>query len=305
MSVTVELNEAAGVCLRLRITAYAELAKPRIAVMVLLATVLGFYLALPPLAGSAGLGLLFHTLMGTALVAAGANALNQFAEAKRDAMMVRTAGRPLPSQRLTPKQVLTFAVVASVGGVLYLSLCVNLLASLIAALALVGYIFLYTPLKRITWLCVLVGAVPGAAPPLIGWAAGAGTLTWVAVIPFVILFFWQLPHFGAIAWLHREDYGRAGFPALSVIDPQGTWTARYVIASTLALIGASLLPALCGLTGVVYGIGAVALGVSFLGWGMLFAYRKTKEAARFHLLASVIYLPSLFAAMMLDKAAQL
>lgn len=302
MSDTVELNEAAGVCLRSRITAYAELAKPRIAVMVLLATGLGFYLALPPMAGSAVLGLLFHTLMGTALVATGANALNQYLEAKRDAMMVRTAGRPLPSQRLTPNQVLVFAVAASVAGVLHLSLWVNPLASLIAALALVGYIFLYTPLKRITWLCVLVGAVPGAAPPLIGWAGGAGSLTWVAAIPFAILFFWQLPHFAAISWLHREDYARAGIAVLPVIDPQGTWTARYVIASTLALIAASMLPTFCGLTGVVYAIGAAGLGVAFLAWGMLFAYRKTKEAARFHLLASVIYLPSLFALMMIDKA---
>ena len=143
--------------------------------------------------------------------------------------------------------------------------------------------------------------MPGAAPPLSGWAGGAGSLTWVAATPFAVLFLWQLPHFAAISWLHREDYARAGIPVLPLIDPQGTWTARYVIATTLALIAASLLPTFFGLMGIIYAVGAAGLGLFFLAWGMVFAYRKTKEAARLHLLASVIYLPLLFAVMMIDK----
>lgn len=310
MSDIIELKQASGVLTRSRVAAYIELTKPRIAGMVLVATALGFYLARTAEGGPKlhlplpAVALLVHALLGTALVAAGANALNQFLEAGYDGRMVRTQDRPIPSGRLTAAEVLTFAVLISVVGVLYLSLCVNFLASLVALLALLSYVFLYTPLKRNTWLCLFVGAVAGALPPVIGWAAGAGTLTMGACLPFAILFFWQLPHFAVIAWLNREDYGRAGFPMLPVIDPKGTRTDRCVITQTLALLVASLLPAIYGLTGFVYAIGATVLGLAFLGCGVLFVCRKTNYTARFHLLASVIYLPLLFAVLILDKTPQ-
>ncbi len=306
MSDIIELNETAGVVMRSRLAAYIELTRPRIAGMVLVATALGFYLALPPAAGPVVslLMLLAHTLLGTALVVAGANALNQFLEARYDGRMVRTQDRPLPSGRLTAAEALTFGVVISVVGVLLLSLCVNLSASLAASVALLSYVFLYTPLKRSTWLCVFVGAVSGALPPVIGWAAGAGSLTTGASLLFAVLFFWQLPHFAVIAWLNREDYRHAGFPMLPVIDTKGTRTDRQLISHTLALLAVSLLPTIYGLTGLVYAIGATVLGLSFLVCGVLFVCRKTNYTARCHLLASVIYLPLLFAVMMLDKTPQ-
>lgn len=302
MSDIVELNEATPALVRSRVLAYVELIRPRILGMVLFATVLGFYLALPSAAGRQILPLLVHTLLGTALVVAGGNALNQFLEARFDGQMARTRNRPVPSGRLSGPEALTFAVVVSVAGLCHLALLANPLASLVAGVALSNYVLIYTPLKRRTPRAVFIGAVSGALPPVIGWSAAAGSLTTGAWLPFAILFFWQLPHFAAIAWLHREDYRRAGFPMLPVIDRCGVRTVRHVLTHSLALLGVSLVPTIYGMTGVVYALGAMTLGLAFLTCGVLFVYRRTKEAARFHLLASVVYLPLLFAFMMIDKA---
>lgn len=285
---------------RARLGVYIELAKPRIAVLVLVATALGFFM------GGAGMGaaewiLLLHTLIGTGLVAGGANALNQYLEADLDAKMDRTRDRPLPSGRLTPSQTLTAGVAASAIGVVHLTLLVNPLAASLAAATLLSYVLLYTPLKRVTAYSLFVGAVPGALPPIIGWAAAAGHLPLRSWLLFLIVFFWQLPHFMAIAWMYREDYRRAGFPVVPVIDPDGTRTNVEMISHSVALLMASLLPTLYGLTGTIYAVGAMALGLGFLLCGVLFVVRKNMEVARLHLLASVIYLPALLLLMLLDK----
>lgn len=284
-----------------RAWAYLDLTKPRITALVLVATAVGFYLALPADAGIAAMSLLPHTLLGTFLVAAGANALNQYLEAEYDAKMPRTADRPLPSERLSAPEVLAFALVAGVSGVGYLALGVNVLSAGLAALTFISYVFLYTPLKRITPSSVFVGAVPGALPPVIGWAGATDSLALEAWLLFGIVFFWQLPHFAAIAWLYRDDYAHAGFPVLPVIDVEGTRTNLHVITHSVGLLAASLLPALCDLAGAMYAVGAIFLGLAFLGCSALFVLRKTAAVARFHLMASVTYLPALFGLLMIDK----
>jgi protoheme IX farnesyltransferase len=286
---------------RARLAAAVELAKPRIAGMVLVATVLGFYLAIPGKLDLAALPLLLHTIVGTALVASGANAFNQLLEAQHDANMDRTRFRPLPSGRLTASEVLAIAAVLSAVGVVYLALLTTMVAALVAAAAWFLYVFAYTPLKRVTSLCVFVGAIPGAMPPLIGWAAVAGDLPRHAFVPFAILYFWQLPHFAAISWLYRDDYARAGYPLLSVTDRAGLRLNMHMITHTLALMAASLLPVFYRLSGAAYGISAAVFGLAFLACGVAFVLRRTRAMARFHLLASIVYLPLLFSIMMLDK----
>ena len=171
----------------------------------------------------------------------------------------------------------------------------------LAAVTFLSYVFVYTPLKRTTSMCVLVGAIPGALPPVIGWAAATGGVSLGGWLLFAIVYFWQLPHFAAIAWKYREDYARAGYPMLSVIDPDGTRTNLHVVTHTVALIVASLLPALYGVSGVVYGAGAVLLGIAFLVCGIRFLANKTRESARWHVLASIVYLPVLLTLLLLDK----
>ncbi len=269
--------------------------------MVLAAAALGFYLALPGELSATAVIVLLHALLGTALVAGGANALNQWLEADQDRSMDRTRTRPLPSGRLTPSEVLAFSVTITLGGVAYLALFASVASALVAGVAALLYAFVYTPMKRVAPACVLVGAVPGAMPPLIGWAAATGTLSAVSCVPFAILFMWQLPHFAAIAWLYREDYSRAGYPlAKTVSECKGGGGAR-MIGETLGLMAVSVLPVSCGLAGGLYGAGAVLLGAAFLGFGIAFGLNRTKPMARLHLLASVIYLPLLFALMMIDK----
>ncbi len=284
-----------------RFGAYVELSKPRIAIMVLVVTALGYYMALPGSLEGPAVLLLLHTLLGTGLVGGGANAWNQYAEASYDKHMERTRNRPIPSGRLSAREVLGVSVAASVSGLVYLAVWVNLAACLVAAVALLSYVFVYTPLKRVTSHCVFVGAISGALPPVIGWAAAANALPSSAWLAFAILFFWQFPHFAAISWLYREDYDRAGFPLLSVIDPDGSRTCMQMISHTFALLVASLLPTFYGLTGMTYAVAAVCLGLAFLGCGVAFVLLKTKAIARVHLAASIIYLPSLFGFMMLDK----
>lgn len=301
MSDTVHLIERAPASGLTRVSAFAELAKPRVSALVLFATAVGFLLALPPNVGSTAVIALVNTILGTALVAIGANALNHYLEVDTDRRMQRTSGRPLPSGRLTPLEVLTFGTTTGMLGVLYLVWRVNLLTAFLAALTLGLYVFAYTPLKRRTTFCVFVGAVPGALPPVIGWAGATGSLAVPALVLFAVVFFWQLPHFAAIAWLYRADYAAAGLVMMPVVDREGTRTNLHVVTHSVGLLAVSLLPAMCGMAGPVYAAGAAALGLVYLAMGVALIVAKTDRNARRALLFSVIYLPLLFTLMMLDK----
>ena len=281
-----------------RVADYVSLAKPRLNSLVLVTTGLGYLLA----ARSVDLKILLQTLLGTALVAGGAAALNQVWERESDARMRRTASRPIPSGRLEVSSALAFGFLLSAGGLLELSLAVNRLAAALAAASLVTYLLVYTPLKRLTSLSTVAGAIPGAIPPMIGWAAASGTLDPAAGVLFAILFFWQMPHFLAIAWLYREDYGRAGFPMLPVIEPDGASTGRQAALYAVTLVPVSL--ALSGLhaAGGVYFVGALLCGIVFAGCAISFAIRRSTARARTLFFASIIYLPVLLTLAFLDKA---
>ncbi len=244
---------------------------------------------------------LLVTILGTALVGAGAGALNQYLEKEQDAKMNRTRHRPLPSGRITPREALLLGTIFSLAGVLILSVGANRLSGLLAILTLGFYLFLYTPLKGRSALCTLVGAIPGAMPPLIGWAAGNGSLNLEAWLLFGILFLWQLPHFLAIAWTYREDYARAGFKMLPVLDPEGWMTGRQIALYTLALIPVSLLHATLGSFGSFYFFAALAAGIFFFALGLSTAWLRSLPAARRLFVGSLIYLPFLLATMTLDR----
>lgn len=286
-----------------RALAYWDLTKPRIAGMVLVAAMAGFYASGSAHADTATCLRMALALIGIGLVGAGANALNQYLEADFDVRMIRTRRRPLPSGRLTPFEVLVFGVGVSVLGLFILLLWVSPLAALLTGLTIVSYVFVYTPLKRVTSLCVYVGAVPGALPPVIGWAAGSGTLTWQSWVLFAILYFWQLPHFAAIAWQYREDYAAAGYPMLSVGDQTGFQTCRHLLTHTVALLMATLLPALTAMSGSAYALAAMGLGAAFLACGVCFVMDRTAARARSVVIASVIYLPLLFFVLLADRNA--
>jgi protoheme IX farnesyltransferase len=273
--------------------------KPGITLMVTLTAALGFLLA----GGALVSWQLAATLLGTMLVAAGASVLNQFWEREPDALMRRTAGRPLPAGRLDPDLALLFGVALGIAGLLELALAVNALTAALGAAALAGYVFVYTPLKRRSSLATVVGAIPGALPPMMGWCAVRGEIDLAAWALFGILFFWQMPHFLAIAWLCREDYARAGFPMLPVLDPGGSWTGRQSVLYGAALVPVSLLPSLLGLTGRIYFGGALALGVAYLGFCLAFASRRSTGGARRLMFASLLYLPAVLIAMLLDRLA--
>ena len=301
MSDILDIQDDAPGLIRARLGAYWELTKPRICGLVLVVTAMGFYLALPASSDQSVLPLLIPAMLGTALAGAGANTLNQYMEADHDRRMVRTAGRPLPTGRVMPGEVLALGLVTSAAGVVCLALAVNALTSALAAISILSYTLLYTPLKRITPQCVYVGAVSGALPPVMGWTAASGSVGVGGLCLFAILFFWQLPHFVAIAWLYREDYARAGYRMLTTVDREGTRTNLHMITHTVTLLAASLLPFVYGLVGPRYVIGAMIFGLMFLACGAIFVVKKTQETGRMHLLASVIYLPLLFALMVADK----
>jgi protoheme IX farnesyltransferase len=227
--------------------------------------------------------------------------LNQLVEREYDAKMRRTQDRPLPSGRLQPQTVLMVGCASALVGLLYLAQAVNLTTSLVGATSLVCYLFVYTPLKRMTWLNTLAGAVPGALPPLMGWTAARGELSGEGLALFAIQAFWQLPHFMAIAWIYREEYARAGFKMLPVVDPQGRRTGRQAVCYTLALLVVSVCPYLFNLTGPTYLIGALILGLTFAGFAFQFARDRTVTRARQLFYASLVYLPLLLAVMVLDK----
>lgn len=277
---------------------YSDLVKARLTALVLLTTLVGYY------AGSAGpidYWRMLHTMLGTALLACGASALNQLLERELDAKMRRTESRPLPSGEMTPDGVLLLGVTISAVGLLYLAFAVNPLTSFLGAVTLASYIFIYTPLKRTTTLNTLIGAVPGAVPPLMGWTGATNQMTAAGWSLFAILFLWQLPHFMAIAWLYREDYARAGFKMLPIVDPEGRQTAAQAICHAFGLIPVSLFPSLLGVTGVVYFAGALVLGIAFLFFAIQFSRALTAERAKQLFLASIVYLPVLLGLLVLDK----
>ena len=269
---------------------WLELTKPRITSMVVFTALVGFVAASP---GPPWTALLAAALAGTALVAAGASVLNQVMERDTDALMLRTRMRPLPSGRIRPPEATAFGGLVTLGG---LALLAGFCGALSAAVALVtwsSYLFAYTPLKRRTPLATLVGAVPGALPPVIGWAAAAERLDAGAFILFAILFLWQIPHFLAIAWLYRDDYARAGFPMLPVLDREGSFTGRQAVVHSLALLLVSLAPPLAGLAGPTYLAGSFLLGVALTVFALRLARSRDLVSARGLFLASVVYLPAL------------
>lgn len=283
---------------RTRFADYLELTKPRIAVLVLFTVAIGFILA----AGSAiNWLMLFHTVFGTALVAAGASALNQYLERRSDALMHRTENRPLPAGRLLPIEVLSFGLSLGIGGVAYLAVTLlQVWTPLLAAVTFLSYVFIYTPLKRTTTFNTLIGAVPGALPPVIGWVAVRGSLGPEVLIVFLVLFLWQIPHFLAIAWIYREDYALAGLKMLPVSDRHGWATGRSMISYCVALLTVSVAPVVFGWSGVLYLLGAIVLGGGFLLSAVAFARRRSLLRARGVLRASLIYLPALLALLILD-----
>jgi protoheme IX farnesyltransferase len=282
---------------------YLELTKPRLTFLAIVTALGGFFLSgETSVPGTLRVpGTFVFLLLGTTLVGAGAGALNQYLEREADGRMERTRGRPLPSGRISPDSALAFGVACSVAGLLILALGTNLLAAGLAAATLVSYLFIYTPLKPRTALCTLVGAVPGALPPLIGWAAARGELGLHAWPLFFILFLWQLPHFLAIAWTWREDYARAGFRMLPVLDPEGGSTGRQIVLYCLALIPVSLLPAAMGSFGWLYFLIALASGLGFLACGLATARVRSRLSARRLFFASILYLPVLLTTMTLDR----
>ena len=277
---------------------YIELTKPRVTWLILMSTAVGWFFGLR--AGWSWM-VLVHTVLGTGLIASGTFCLNQWMERDADAKMRRTRNRPLPAGRISPARAFWFGVLLSVLGFLDLWLGANLLAALLGAFTLLSYLLAYTPLKKRSPHATTVGAIPGAMPPLIGFAASAGTVTLEGWILFAILFLWQFPHFHSIAWMYREDYSRAGIRMLPVVEPDGESTARQILITSLALIPISMTPGLLRMTGVWYMAGAFILGVLFLYTGIRVARERTLLRARGVLLASVLYLPALYGLMLLDR----
>jgi protoheme IX farnesyltransferase len=270
---------------------YWAMTKPEVNFLIGITTAAGFYLASPTALSRFAWMPFLHTLLGTLLVASGAAVLNHWMESPFDAKMRRTARRPIPAGRIHPDHALAFGSTLSVAGVSYLALTVGVLASLLAIVTLIGYLLIYTPLKRVTPLCTLVGAFPGAAPPLIGWAAARGHLDPGAWLLFAILFFWQFPHFMSIAWMYRDDYERAGY----VVLPESASRDRFITVHTLLpLLGLVLVSVLLvhASQRVPYSIGALLLGDGFLYFGVRFAIGRSRSAARQLLMASIFYLPS-------------
>jgi heme o synthase len=278
--------------------AYVALTKPDVTFLVAMTTVAGFYL------GSRGRldwPLMLHTLGGTLLVAAGTAALNQYVEREMDSVMRRTAARPLPSGTLQPREVLIFGVMAIVFGTAWLLLAVNWLSALVAVMTSILYLGLYTPLKTRTTLSTAVGAIPGALPPLIGWAAAHGSLSLGGWVLFGILFFWQFPHFMAIAWMYREDYARAGIQMLPVVDKKGDATFRQIITTSAILVWVSALPSVLGMAGKGYFFGALLLGMILLQVGLWANRSRTNARAKWLMHATVAHIPILLAWLVLDR----
>lgn len=291
-SIALDPRPVAGVSVR----DYLELSKIRIVFMILITTGAGYLLA-----GTFSWAVLLHVLLGTALVAGGTNALNQCWERDLDARMARTRKRPLPSGRMGMRSAVAYSIGISVVGIAYLALAVNPLTALIAFITLVSYVFVYTPMKTRSTLCTLVGALPGAMPPLIGWAGATGTLATPAWLMFGIMFLWQMPHFLAISWIYRDDYARAGFEMTSVHDTDGTATSRHAVGYSVALLLFSLLPAALGHASLTYFAGALLSGGALLWIAGGFAARKTMASAKKLFMFSNLYLIAIMALMLAGR----
>jgi protoheme IX farnesyltransferase len=283
---------------RERISAYIELTKPRITFLIVLTSAAGFGLASKRAVDYVGL---LSALFGIAVLSSGIATLNQYAERELDGLMRRTATRPLPTGKIAPWEALAFGAGLTIFAEVYLLVLVNPLSALLGLTVIAGYLFGYTPLKTRSSLSTIVGAFPGAVPPLIGWTAATGTLSIEAWVLFAILFLWQFPHFMAIAWLYRDDYGKAGFPMLPVIEPDGRRTGRQAVAYAVALVPASLIPTLAGLSGIVYAGVALVLGAALLWLAIRFAATRSERSARWLFLGSIAYLPLIWVVMMADK----
>jgi len=283
---------------RSRGSAYVALTKPDVSFLVLATTAAGYYMGAR---GPVNWLHMIHTIFGTMLIAAGTAALNHYIERDSDRFMRRTALRPLPSGTLRPGEALLFGVALSVAGALYLYFAAGWLPAALGTGTCLAYLLAYTPLKKRSVWATFVGAFPGAIPPMIGWVAASGKLDLGAWLLFAILFFWQFPHFYAIAWMYREDYARAGIRMLPVVDPEGVRTFRQILLTATALIGVSLLPSIAGITGVFYFFGALVLSVSLLRVCLWAAQVKTNVRAKWLMHATVLHIPLLLALMMYDK----
>ena len=292
------MSENAAIAGKAGFAVLPELFKVRLTSLVLLTTLVGFYLGQR---GGMNWFSLVNTLMGTGLLACGASALNQYLERDFDALMERTEGRPLPAGRIQPHTVLLIGGVISVCGLLWLAFGSNLLTAVLGAVTLISYLFIYTPLKRKSELNTVVGAIPGALPPLMGWTGARGDLSIEGWALFAILFFWQLPHFLAIAWMYREDYARGGFVMLPMVDQDGSRTGRSAVSHTLGLLPVSLSPFIFHVSGLLYFFGALALGLAFLWCATRFMRRMDRISARRLFFASILYLPLLLGLMVFDK----
>jgi protoheme IX farnesyltransferase len=277
---------------------FFALTKPRVVLMVLITTAIGFYLGVQD---TPDYLVLLHTLIGTALAGGGTLALNQYMEREADGKMQRTRLRPLPDGRLQAQDALIFGLFITLGGIAYLWWVVSGLSALVTATITVSYLLAYTPLKQRTSLCSIVGAVPGALPPVIGWAAARDTVGLEAWILFAIMFLWQMPHSLAIGWLYRDDYAKAGFRLLPVIDPDGRVTGQQIVLNCAALLAVGLLPTLIGFAGATYFFAALLLGSVFLWYGLRLATLRSLASARHLLFASLVYLPVLLAILAFDK----
>ena len=283
---------------RQRLADYLALTKPRVVAMVLVTTLVGFYLGAD---GAPSLRLMLHTLLGTALSAAGTLSLNQYMERDLDARMDRTRHRPLPDGRLTPIEALVLGLALLVAGLCYLDAAAGMACALVTAAIAATYLLAYTPLKTRTSLCSLVGAVPGALPPVAGWAAARGGVAPEAWVLFAIMYLWQIPHTLAIGRMYRDDYARAGIRVLAVVDGDGSSTAIQAVMNCLALLPVALLPTLLGMAGAVYFATALLLGLGFLWAAIRLARSRSLSDARRLLVVSLVYLPVLLATMALDK----
>jgi protoheme IX farnesyltransferase len=297
-SATVELGAAKSLGLRERLFAFAELTKPRIAFMLVLSSAAGFYMGTT---GGFDAPLFVNSMIGIALLAFGVATLNQYVERRTDAFMERTASRPLPTGKITPVEALAFGVLLCLGAEVYLYFLVNPLTAVLGITVIIGYVLLYTPLKSVSSASTAIGAIPGAMPPLMGWTAAANEIALGAWILFVFLFLWQFPHFFAIAWMYKEQYANAGIKMLPVVDRDGRLTARQIVMFTILLVVVSVAPFFFGMTGFMFPLVTSLLGGWFMWQSIRTARAKTPEMSRKLLMVSVIYLPIVFLAMVLDK----
>ena len=295
---TVEIADSRAITVRERIAAFVELTKPRIAFMLVLTAAAGFYLGNR---GAFDAVLFLNAMIGITLLAFGVATLNQYIERRTDALMARTAKRPLPTGKILPIEALVFGVLQCLVAEVYLYFLVNPLTAALGLSVVVGYVLLYTPLKTRTSASTAIGAIPGAMPPLMGWTASADEITLGAWALFTLLFLWQFPHFLAIAWMYREQYAKAGILMLPVVEPEGRLTARQIVMFTIMMVPVSFAPFFLGFAGWIFLVVAVLLGGWFMFESVRTARAKTPQMARRLLLVSVLYLPLLFTVLVLDK----